>query len=161
MELSKISLRLTRDKTASISKNEIPTRTLAAKQTFCQMDCTGFPDGSYGAGCRSYTACKGGVGTLVTCKDHEAYDYDTKKCERIEDVKPPCGLKSSECINKPNGRYPLMSEQCRWYFTCQNQKYLGANPCNNPPSGTALVFDKTLDVCNWATQVPPPCGTKQ
>ncbi|ESO04339.1 hypothetical protein HELRODRAFT_172701 [Helobdella robusta] len=134
---------------------------LAAKQTFGQMDCAGKPDGSYGAGCRSYTACKGGVGTLVTCQPDQAYDFDTNQCEPIDSVKPPCGLNSSACIGKPDGRYALQSEQCRWYFTCQEQVYLGANPCNNPPSGTALVFDEVLGVCNWKYDVSPPCGTKQ
>lgn len=49
---------------------------------FGQIDCTGKPDGAYGSGCRSYTLCEGGKGTIVDCKPFtEAFNHLTGKCE--------------------------------------------------------------------------------
>jgi hypothetical protein len=125
--------------------------------TWAQIDCTGLADGAYGSGCRSYTNCTNGVGTIVDCSIDTAFSSITHRCEPLSQVPPPCG-QLQDCSLLANGRYPVMPD-CYYFFTCQNGVHMGTNPCNNPPEATDLVLDVALQLCNWKSAVPPPCGT--
>jgi hypothetical protein len=127
--------------------------------TWAQIDCSTLPDGSYGYGCRSYTKCEGGRGTVVDCPLGEAYNYLSGNCEPYVLVPPPCGALGNDCNGKPDGRYPILAWNCTYYYTCQDNLFFGSNPCNNPPDTGDLVFDEAMQLCNWRWDVPPPCGT--
>lgn len=123
-----------------------------------QVDCSTMPDGAYGFGCRSYTRCIGGEGTVIECAPEYAFNPDTGMCQPWDLVPPPCGSTENNCTGYPDGRYPVLPD-CTYYYTCTNQLFFGANPCNNPPETGDLVFDYALQLCNWYWSVPPPCGT--
>lgn len=46
-----------------------------------QVDCSTMPDGAYGFGCRSYTRCIGGEGTVIECAPEYAFNPDTGMCQ--------------------------------------------------------------------------------
>jgi len=136
--------------------------TLVAGPTlnYAQIDCTNSPDGSYGTGCQSYTKCEGGRGSIVNCNlPNLAYDWRTGQCEPVVTVPPPCGSIDNNCTGYPDRRYPILSFNCTYFYTCINGVFFGANPCNNPENGTLLRFDIDQQVCNWFYDVHPPCGT--
>ena len=122
------------------------------------FDCTGLPDGAYGYGCRSYTRCIDGEGTVIECVPEYAFNPETGKCEPWDRVPPPCGSSANNCTGYPDGRYPVLPD-CTYYYTCSGGIFFGANPCNDPPESGDLVFDYNLQICNWIWSVPPPCGT--
>jgi len=123
-----------------------------------QVDCTGLPDGSYGYGCLSYTKCENGRGTIINCPiPGFAYDWRTGECEPAVTVPPPCGSIDNNCTGHADGRYAILPE-CTYYYTCNNQIFFGANPCNNQNQND-LRYDEDEDVCNWVWAVRPPCGT--
>lgn len=45
------------------------------------QNCVGRVDGVYDAGCRAYTTCKGGVGTITECKQPMVFNRDTNQCD--------------------------------------------------------------------------------
>lgn len=126
---------------------------VAAIETVSAVNCTAMPDGAYEMGCRSYAQCAGGQVTIVNCPDDQVYNNATAKCDDPANVTPPCG-KAIDCSSKADGRYPDLDQNCHTWYTCQDGKFLGHNFC---PATT--VFDDTLNTCNWANAVPPPCGT--
>jgi len=125
-----------------------------------QINCTGLEDGSYGAGCVSYTKCEDERGTIVNCQvPGFAYDWRTGACEPWSTVPPPCGSIDNNCTGLADGRYAIKPD-CVFYYTCNNQIFFGTNPCNNVDIGqTDLRFDEDQQVCNWVWAIPPPCGT--
>lgn len=127
-----------------------------AASSNAQIDCSGLPDGVYGYGCRSYTNCTGGRGYIVDCAPGNVFDVQVGYCRPIADVPPPCGSQE-DCTTLQDGRYPVMPD-CRYFFTCQEGRFLGTNPCNDPPEIGDLVFDLEMQLCNWKWDVQEPCG---
>jgi hypothetical protein len=130
-----------------------------AVTSLAQDECHGKPDGSYGYGCRSYTRCVNGTGTIIDCPVPDyAYDYRSQQCELASTVPPPCGDMGTDCSNTADGLYPVLPD-CKYFYTCNEGQFLGASPCNNPPDQGDLRFDEDLKVCNWIWAVKAPCGT--
>ena len=123
-----------------------------------QVDCTDREDGAYDNGCSSYTNCTGGVGEVVICPPEWAFDHATKQCEPWETCGSPCGSSANNCTGHPDNLYAVQPE-CKYFYTCQNELFIGAFPCNNPPDIGDLVFDYDMQVCNWDWAVLPPCGS--
>ncbi|XP_046543541.1 chondroitin proteoglycan 2-like [Haliotis rubra] len=117
------------------------------------LNCTGKADGNYDIGCRSYSTCTAGSYQIVSCPDTQVYNSKIGKCDRPENVAPPCGAQK-DCSSKKDGHYADMSNNCISYFTCAAGAFFGHNLC---PAGT--VFDEDMQTCNWANAVKPPCGT--
>lgn len=124
-----------------------------------QINCAGMDDGSYGYGCRSFTKCEGGVGTVVNCDTGYAFDYRTGDCEPWSTVPGQCGAIDNDCSDHADGLYASQISNCTYFYTCLGGAFLGSNPCNNPPDSGNLVFDEILQVCNFYWDVIPPCGT--
>ncbi|XP_060563939.1 chondroitin proteoglycan 2-like [Ruditapes philippinarum] len=117
------------------------------------VNCTTLADGNYELGCKSFAKCIGGVASIVDCPEQMVYNNNTGLCDDAKNVSPPCGM-LIDCTSSPDGRYADKDQNCRTWYTCNNNKFLGHNFC---PEGT--VFDETLNTCNWENAVPPPCGT--
>lgn len=118
-----------------------------------QVDCTDLPDGVHGWGCRGYTLCEGGEGTHVDCIFPEVFNEDIMACDDYLNVAPPCGV-WSDCSGLDDGLYADLTLNCTAYYTCQDEIFLGHNPCS---PGT--VFNEELQVCDFPENVAPPCGT--
>lgn len=125
-----------------------------------QADCTGKPDGPYGAGCHSYTLCTDGRGVTIECPlPFFAYNELIGDCDLIVDTPPPCG-NQNDCSQLPDNGYPDMTEgqECLFFFTCLGGINVGNIPCNAPGT-SGLCFHFTPQVCDYIYNVPPPCGT--
>jgi len=134
---------------------------IVADSSLAQIDCTGLPDGAHGWGCRSFTQCTDGKGTVVDCQfPGWAFDHRTGKCEPWDTVLPPCGQTLNNCTDLDDGLYPVLPD-CTYFYTCHNGEFLGASPCNSHPTEGELRFDPSLQICNWHYNIPPPCGTKE
>ncbi|XP_061162687.1 chondroitin proteoglycan 2-like [Saccostrea echinata] len=135
---------------------EVPT--IASLVLFILFDiafgqnCVGRVDGVYDAGCRAYTTCKGGVGTITECKQPNVFNRDTNRCDDPANVHEICGT-FRDCDGRDDGRYPDVDRKCQYYFTCFAGKFMGHNPC--PAS---LVFNYALQTCDYITDMGPPCG---
>ncbi|KAK3084837.1 hypothetical protein FSP39_019952 [Pinctada imbricata] len=120
-------------------------------------ECYGKSDGTYDIGCRSYVVCNGGTGTVVNCPDPPAantvFNNVTKTCDDPKHVAPPCG-QWRDCTAHVDKRYPDVWNGCKSYYTCQNEYFYGHNICT-----PGLIFDDSLQTCNWPNNVPPPCGS--
>ncbi|KAK3084186.1 hypothetical protein FSP39_009682, partial [Pinctada imbricata] len=121
-------------------------------------DCKASPNGNYEIGCRSYVICKNGTGTLHNCPDPPAvntvYNHKTGQCDDPKNVGQPCG-EWRDCTGHPDKRYPDLFNNCTSYYTCFAETFFGHNLCT-----PGLVFDSSLQTCNWPQSVPAPCGTK-
>uniref|UniRef100_A0A194ALF0 Chitin-binding type-2 domain-containing protein n=1 Tax=Pinctada fucata TaxID=50426 RepID=A0A194ALF0_PINFU len=117
--------------------------------------CNGKPDGHYEVGCKAYLECKSGVANQVNCEDvGHSYVYNGYECADPSTVGPPCG-DLRDCTGIADGKYADIYTNCTSYYTCHGGAFYGHNFC---PAG--LVYDESLGTCNWAYDVPPPCGTK-
>lgn len=77
-----------------------------------QINCTDKSDGAYGSGCRSYTKCEGGIGTLIDCLlNEEAFNYLTGKCQ-------PWAFKSGKLIQLMFNAFDSLSEKGLRTFLC-------------------------------------------
>lgn len=47
----------------------------------CGQNCVGRVDGVYDAGCRAYTTCKSGVGTITECSKPMVFNRLTNQCD--------------------------------------------------------------------------------
>ncbi|XP_033747003.1 uncharacterized protein LOC117332227 [Pecten maximus] len=140
-------------------------------------------------GCRNYYACVNGVGHLVTCEDVGkgfVYNSATKQCDDPHNVQPPCG-QQKDCTGKGDRNYADKDNQCHSYYTCNRDTFFGHTICATCKSSifsynlrmphlreqllliesknmllhySSLVFDESLQTCNWPQNVLPPCGTK-
>ncbi|KAL4224053.1 chitin binding [Mactra antiquata] len=117
------------------------------------VNCTVLADGNYELGCRSFAKCTGGQVSIVDCPNDMVYNNKTGVCDDAANVAAPCG-NLIDCSNSPDGRYADKDQNCKTWYTCQDNKFLGHNFC---PEGT--VFDEGLATCNWEDAVAPPCGT--
>ncbi|KAK0041882.1 protein obstructor-E-like isoform X2 [Biomphalaria pfeifferi] len=104
-------------------------------------------------GCWGYNYCENGTLVPFVCPPSTVYDRDTKKCVPPGSNTTACGTPTI-CSGLPSGRYPDIG--CKSYYVCYEGVNNGRIYC--PAS---LVFDSTLGLCNWAYNVPPPCGTKK
>ncbi|KAK7087732.1 uncharacterized protein [Littorina saxatilis] len=118
------------------------------------FDCTGKADGLAGIGCDGYVECIGQKNVTHFCTLYEYFDRDTTSCIGTTNNHTGC-THFNVCKNMTDGRYPDFEKNCQTYFTCHGKNFFGHQYC---PAG--LVFDQALEICNWATSVPFPCGTK-
>ncbi|XP_022327322.1 chitin-binding domain protein cbd-1-like [Crassostrea virginica] len=121
-------------------------------------ECIGKSDGVYEIGCRSYVICHNQHGTIHNCPDPPAtntvYSSVTKACDNPNNVPAPCGH-WQDCSLLADRRYADTNNHCHSYYTCHKGTYFGHNFCN-----PGLVFDETMQICNWPQNVAPPCGTR-
>ncbi|ELT87471.1 hypothetical protein CAPTEDRAFT_198847 [Capitella teleta] len=127
---------------------------LSLHEAHAQVDCSELPDGVHGWGCRGYTQCEAGQGTLVECVDPEVFNEDIMDCDNKMTVGPPCGL-YRECSHLDDGNYADHHVNCTAFYNCQGGLFFGHIPCN---PGT--VFNEVLGICDFPANVLPPCGTK-
>ncbi|XP_055900597.1 peritrophin-48-like [Biomphalaria glabrata] len=119
-----------------------------------ETSCTGRPDDWLAEiGCWGYNYCKNGTTIPFVCPPSTVYDRDAKKCVPPGSSSTACGT-STICSGLPDGRYPDIG--CKSYYVCVAGVNNGRIYCP-----ATLVFDSNLDNCNWANNVPPPCGTKK
>ncbi|KAK3085175.1 hypothetical protein FSP39_025513 [Pinctada imbricata] len=116
--------------------------------------CTHRGDGVYDAGCRGYTVCKNGTGTVVLCTAPQVFNKATNGCDDPANVKEICGRKR-DCNTMDTMRFADVDRKCLYYYTCFAGKFMGHTPC---PFGT--VFNYDLQVCDFIVNVPSPCGLK-
>ncbi|XP_021349690.1 uncharacterized protein LOC110448001 isoform X2 [Mizuhopecten yessoensis] len=72
---------------------------------------------------------------------------------RSWNVPPPCNI-VVDCTNKPDFKFADLETSCRSYYTCHNGYFYGHNFCS-----PGLVFDESMQICNWPFNVVTPCGT--
>ncbi|XP_059172110.1 peritrophin-48-like isoform X2 [Physella acuta] len=104
--------------------------------------------------CWGYRYCQSNQLVNHTCAAGEVWDRDTKQCVQPGAGTTDCGLQSP-CLGKADGFYPDLTDHCISYFVCAGEKLLGRQYC---PSN--LVFDASIDACDWKSNVASPCGTK-
>ncbi|XP_061170122.1 uncharacterized protein LOC133179362 [Saccostrea echinata] len=119
--------------------------------------CIGKSNGVYEVGCRSYVVCHNQRGVIHNCPDPPAtntvFNSRTKTCDQPSNVPAPCG-EWRDCTGKTDKRYPDLFNNCKSYYTCHGGVYFGHNFCS-----PGVVFDESMQNCNWPQNVAPPCGT--
>nr|XP_022328094.1 uncharacterized protein LOC111127283 [Crassostrea virginica] len=120
-------------------------------------ECYKHGDGAYSHNCRTYILCHNNHGTLHYCPNPPAtdtvFDARTGRCDNPNNVPPPCGM-WQDCSVLGDRRYADISTNCTSYYTCHKGTYFGHNFCDK-----GVVFDETMQLCNWPQNVAPPCGT--
>ncbi|XP_021349689.1 protein obstructor-E-like isoform X1 [Mizuhopecten yessoensis] len=119
----------------------------------CAVNCNVHGDGNYEISCYEYTTCVNGVPTVHTCLDGQMYNPNTQQCDHSWNVPPPCNI-VVDCTNKPDFKFADLETSCRSYYTCHNGYFYGHNFCS-----PGLVFDESMQICNWPFNVVTPCGT--
>ncbi|PVD31459.1 hypothetical protein C0Q70_06871 [Pomacea canaliculata] len=117
------------------------------------FDCTGQSDGIVEIGCDGYAECRSHQLVKTLCTDAEVFNRDARRCD------PATATTSCThyniCETLADGKYADVTNGCQSYYTCFRQIFYGHNYC---PGG--LVFDQQNQICNWASNVVFPCGTK-
>lgn len=118
-----------------------------------RFDCTGKPDGVAEIGCDGKLECVSGQVVKTYCGDQEFFDRNTMSCIATPGNTIGCTMKNI-CIDKVDGSYPDLDNNCQTYYTCHSHLFFGHQYC---PGG--LVFNQLIGICDWANHVPFPCGT--
>ncbi|XP_033747004.1 uncharacterized protein LOC117332228 [Pecten maximus] len=108
-------------------------------------------------GCRAFYSCENGHGALIDCtviNSQYVYNAAIGHCDDPLNVAPPCG-QQKDCTNLGDRKFADVDNNCTSYYTCYRGTFYGHNTCS--PS---LVFDESLQSCNWPRNVLPPCGSK-
>ncbi|CAL1548496.1 unnamed protein product [Lymnaea stagnalis] len=107
-------------------------------------------------GCWGYKRCENGSPVTYNCTAiGRVYHRDWARCVIVGTIGTLCGL-SAECLNKKNGNYPDVSTGCTSFYSCFQGQFNGRFYCD-----ANLVFHQRLNACDWTSNVPAPCGSKQ
>ncbi|KAI8783669.1 Chitin binding domain containng protein [Biomphalaria glabrata] len=105
-------------------------------------------------GCWGYFFCQNGQVARHVCQNGTYLDKDSLTCINTSITNTTrCGY-PVDCSVLSDGYYPDVETGCSSFYVCLNHVYMGRQYCPG-----ALVFDPDLKICNWPSQVSPPCGT--
>ncbi|BFZ04712.1 hypothetical protein BsWGS_07751 [Bradybaena similaris] len=111
-------------------------------------------DGVLEIGCWGYAKCVGGVVSLHRCPASQELERDSMTCVEKGTGHTDCSLFFS-CLGLDTGNYADWRDSCQTYVTCLAEAFMGRQYC---PAN--LVFNETLQGCDYPYNVQPPCGTK-
>merc|ERR1712154_255669 len=117
------------------------------------FDCAGKQDGLAAIGCDGKVDCVNGQAVKTFCAGNEFFDRDTLSCIKTADNSTGCS-NFNVCKSSADGRYPDFEKNCQSFYTCYGHNFYGHEYCPG-----ALLFHVELQLCDWAANVPFPCGT--
>lgn len=109
--------------------------------------------------CQNYYTCREDVIARVHCPDRQLFDEDNRICADYRKVfcetRPVNERDIDPCIGQPNGWYADLDSQCRFYYSCTDQRKSKMGECT---SGTKWNSQKLR--CDDARNIPIPCGLR-